>query len=897
MVQRLSFCLCTLLLLAGAGSAFAQTPPPFTFGFTQSQYSGLENDRFVAVFVVVTGPVPDKTPFQVTLTQMPSGHVQTFDLIWSTIFSENPRRISVYDDDLYYNPGRSYVAKIVSVGNGGAIVEPSTATVTITDNEVPPTVSINDVTIVEGTPQPGMAFPPRFANFTVSLASAFPTAVTVPVFLHDNSAKRGHDYEGAATQFVVFGPQEQSKSLSILIDSDTLPEGDETFALELQPQFPVLAGKTIGTCTILDDDEAVSPPFQKVAIGEKGIVNIRLTDPAVADEHVILQASDPTMFAVPASVTIPAGASEASAEFLCLKVGAGSVLVTLPPSRGGRTYELSVTVHDTTILTVDPIQLNMSLGASANVTARVDPLPAGPLRVLFTPVKNGLVSVPDVILTGADGRAVIPVRAIGLGSTAVTLSLLDINGGASTTLGINVTLGPGPVVTSLVPATGRASGGNSVFVNGFNFSNPCTLSLGGVPVPVTSVQPGSNSIYVVTPPHDPGIADLSIRCGTRSFVFPNAFSYQAAPVKSPRISPKSGTIRGGTLVGVSGTDLRYQSCVARFGSVTASLIASHETTGISVSTPPHAAGSVDVSLVCGSETVTLPGAFSYVAADDPPVSSFSTYSPEQGKSALISTQAGFRLDDEVLINGVVVPHVTTPESDFHVFTMPDIAGQAELTLRDYAGRAITRTITVNPPGAPLVTTLPDHIALGAEFSVNNENSGLRPGLTYLFGPALVQLVRDPTLSYADHSVCWGCVLPPVFRVPISVGPGKFSFTIADHGTVVVTKTIEVTTSGPVVSTATPPCAVYDGGSLVTISGSGFDDGAAVRFAATYAPEVIVKDHFTIIAKVPPSYGTLNPQIAVINPDGTTATLTNAFHYQSPSEPACGGGGRHHAAGH
>ena len=38
-------------------------------------------------------------------------------------------------------------------------------------------------------------------------------------------------------------------------------------------------------------------------------------------------------------------ASEASVEFLGVKVGAGSILATLPPSRGGRTYELSVTVH------------------------------------------------------------------------------------------------------------------------------------------------------------------------------------------------------------------------------------------------------------------------------------------------------------------------------------------------------------------------------------------------------------------------------------------------------------------------------------------------------------------------------------------------------------------------
>jgi len=896
MVQRLSFCLCAFLLLASAGSAFAQTPPPFTFSFTQSQYSGAENDRFLAAYVTVTGTVPNDTPFRLSFTEMPSGKVTTTDLTW-TQFSESPRRISVINDDLYFNPGRSVTVKIVSLGNGGAIVEPSTATVTIIDNEAPPAVSINDVTIVEGTPQPGMAITPNFANFTVSLASAFPTPVTIPLLLHDGTAKRGQDYDGPLLQLVVFGPEEQSKTITVPIDRDIFPEGDETFTVELQPQLPVLPGKTIGTCTILDDDDAVSPSLQNVAIGEKGIIHLRLTDPAVADEHVILQASDPAMFTVPASVTIPAGASEAHAEFLCLKVGAGSVLVTLPPSRGGRTYELSVTVHDNTTLTVDPIQINFNLGTTANVTARVDPLPSGPLRVLFTPATSGIVSVPDVILTGADGRVVIPIHAMGLGATTATLSLLDINGGASTTLGITVTLGAGPVVTSVVPATGRQSGGDSVHVNGFNFSNPCTLTLGGVAVPVANVQPGnSNTVFVVTPPHAPGVVDLSIRCGTRSFVFPNAFSYQPAAAKPVFISPKSGTTRGGTLVDIEGTDLRYQSCVARFGDAMASLVASHDTTVIGVQAPPHPAGIVDISLVCGSETITVPNAFTYVAADDPPLQSFATYPPlEQGKSALISVERGFRLDDEVLINDVVVPNVTSPELGFHVFTVPDLVGQATLTVRDYAGRRTSRTVTINPPATPVLTTLPDRVTLGAEFSIDAE--GLRPGLTYTFGPAPMHSVRDATLSYADHSVCWGCFLPTVFRAPVSLGTGNFSFTIADHGTIVATKTVAVTASGPAVNTVTPQCAAYDGGSLVTISGSGFNDGVAVRFSTTYAPEVIVKDPFTIIAKVPPSYGTLNPQIAVINPDGTTATLTNAFRYMSPSEPPCGSGGRHRAAGH
>jgi hypothetical protein len=136
----------------------------------------------------------------------------------------------------------------------------------------------------------------------------------------------------------------------------------------------------------------------------------------------------------------------------------------------------------------------------------------------------------------------------------------------------------------------------------------------------------------------------------------------------------------------------------------------------------------------------------------------------------------------------------------------------------------------------------------------------------------------------------------VFRAPFSVAPGTVSFTIADHGNVLVTKAVDVTTSGPAISGTSPPCGTFDGGPLVTISGSGFDDGAAVQFGTTQATEVVVKDRFTMIARLPPAYGIVQPQITVFNPNGTAATLTNAFNYTWPGDPSCGGG-RRRAAGH
>jgi hypothetical protein len=151
-------------------------------------------------------------------------------------------------------------------------------------------------------------------------------------------------------------------------------------------------------------------------------------------------------------------------------------------------------------------------------------VPASPVRLLLQPAKAGIVSVPDTVLTGADGKVVIPVRALGIGSTIVGISLLDINGGASFDLGVGVTLGPGPVATNMNPALGRSSGGQGVTISGFNFSDRCAFTLGGVPAAETVVQP-NGTVFLLTPPHDAGTVDLAVRCGTRAFVLTSAFTY------------------------------------------------------------------------------------------------------------------------------------------------------------------------------------------------------------------------------------------------------------------------------------------------------------------------------------------------------------------------------------
>ncbi len=188
-----------------------------------------------------------------------------------------------------------------------------------------------------------------------------------------------------------------------------------------------------------------------------------------------------------------------------------------------------------------------------------------------------------------------------------------------------------------------------------------------------------------------------------------------------------------------------------------------------------------------------------------------------------------------------------------------------------------------PAPAPTIKAIPSRITLGSEFAVTGAD--LLRSLTYTLGPATLQPIALTNTS-------------TTFRAPTGVGTGTLPFTISDHGSVAVSRSVDVAASGLTAGAILPQCAAQEGGGLITISGNGFEDGAAVQFGSTYSPQVVVKDRFTIMAKLPPWFGNAHPVIIVFNPDGSQATLTNAFTYKSDADGGCGsGGGRHRAAGH
>ncbi len=132
---------------------------------------------------------------------------------------------------------------------------PSNATVadalglgTITDDDATPTLSISDVSVVEGNAGTTNAV------FTVTLSAASGQTVTVVAASTDDTATAPFDYLTLPPTTLTFAPGETSKTVTVVVNGDTLFEADETFFVNLTAALNATVADDQGLGTIINDD-------------------------------------------------------------------------------------------------------------------------------------------------------------------------------------------------------------------------------------------------------------------------------------------------------------------------------------------------------------------------------------------------------------------------------------------------------------------------------------------------------------------------------------------------------------------------------------------------------------------------------------------------------------------
>ena len=150
----------------------------------------------------------------------------------------------------------------LSSPTGATLGATPTVVITITDNDLPPTLSVADVTVTEGSSGTTMA------TFTVTQSAPSGRAVSVDIATADGSATAaGGDYAaGNATLTIAAG--DTTADFTVAVTGDALSEDTETFSVSLTNAINASILNGTATGTITDDDAAPSLAIDSPSVTE-----------------------------------------------------------------------------------------------------------------------------------------------------------------------------------------------------------------------------------------------------------------------------------------------------------------------------------------------------------------------------------------------------------------------------------------------------------------------------------------------------------------------------------------------------------------------------------------------------------------------------------------------------
>ncbi|RKQ90311.1 Tol biopolymer transport system component [Solirubrobacter pauli] len=161
-------------------------------------------------------------------------------------------------------PDETFTLALTTVSN--ATAGPA-ATVTITDDDAPPALSVTDVDMDEGD----LGF--TDAVFTVRLSAESGWTVNVRARTVDGTAVAPADFT-AVEQRLAFAPGETVKEVRVPVFGDTQREADERFELALDQLEHVTGPARAAHATLRNDDTDGELPDTRVETGPTGLVNV-----------------------------------------------------------------------------------------------------------------------------------------------------------------------------------------------------------------------------------------------------------------------------------------------------------------------------------------------------------------------------------------------------------------------------------------------------------------------------------------------------------------------------------------------------------------------------------------------------------------------------------------------
>ncbi len=203
--------------------------------------------------------------------------------------------------DLLDEANETVIIDITGITGGDSATESGTQqqTITITDDDAAPTVSIANTSLTEGNSGSSNM------TFTATLSTASGQAVSVNYATSNGTATAGSDYT-AASGTLTFAAGETSKTFTVAIAGDTTAEPDETITATLSAPSNATLATSTATGTISNDDNA-APTLSTISTltgaTEDTAYAISYAALLAASNYADTDASDPKSFRVEAVTT------------------------------------------------------------------------------------------------------------------------------------------------------------------------------------------------------------------------------------------------------------------------------------------------------------------------------------------------------------------------------------------------------------------------------------------------------------------------------------------------------------------------------------------------------------------------------------------------------------------
>ncbi|MEV7973839.1 IPT/TIG domain-containing protein [Cellulomonas sp. NPDC089187] len=618
--------------------------------------------------------------------------------------------------------------------------------------------------------------------------------------------------------------------------------------------------------------------------------------------------------AVPVVLTNPGGSTTAATPFTYLDDGSGStftgVTPTTVPTSGGTTITIAGTgLAGATGVTVGGVVATNVIATATSVTATVPvsetagpatvsvQFPAGtrtagtvtyqePTITAVTPATGPTSGGTTLTLTGT---GLAPVTAVTVGGTPATIvgtptattitvttaahaaGLVDVvavlPGADATAAGAFTYLddGTGATITGVAPATSPTSGGSTITVSGTGLGGATALTVGGVAVSDLVVAPDGTTVSGTIPASNTAgsaAVQLTFPAGT---VAAGSIVYVAPAITD--VTPSQGPDDGGTDVTLTGTGFTGATALLVDGTSVPFTVDSD--TSISFTTPAHAAGPVDLTVVLPGLDATAPGGFAYLLDGVAVVDAITPdEGPTSGGTTVTITGENLSTVTEVLFDGVPATIVGTPTATSLTVTSPahPEPGPVTLTLTNEGGDSWVPggfTYLADGTGVDVTDIDPAQVPTAGGITVTLTGTGFSGATGITVGG---QAAGDVVVAADGSSI--------TFTAPPTEDPGAAPIVIEfPLGTAAAG---DLTYIAPTLDDIDPAQGPISGGTTVTLTGTGLERATGVTFAGTPATDLTVVGPGVITVSTPPlPAGTVD---VVVQLPGADATATDAFEY-------------------